>query len=177
MTPRCVCVPWLYGKPAFPSTPPQSWEETAGLCCCGVRVLCSSLCTSVFQCLQASCGFNLISLLKTIEPARHPVFFSQNIGDTFLVLWLQGARGVCLTPLDGVDGGDHCKITSAWSSAVFLPFPRQKQSNSLPLLLTRSSSESLQEVGKEQVTVLRFQENTGLLNIPEPLVGKPGTVC
>lgn len=134
----------------------------------------------MYFCISVFTGFLWIQLdflIKNNRTSMSSCVFSQNMGDTVKVLWLQDARGVRLTPLDGVDGGDHCKITAAWSSAVFLPFPRQKHSNSLALLLARSSSESPREVGRKQFAVLRFQENTGLLNIPEPLVGKPGTVC
>lgn len=172
----CLCTLVIWKTLPFLPHRPNHGRDCAGLCC-GVRLLCSSLCTSVFQCLQASCGFNLISLLKTIEPACHPVFLARIWGT---LLKSSGCRMHvgCVSPHWTVWMEEiTVKITAAWSSAVFLPFPRQKHSNSLALLLARSSSESPREVGRKQFAVLRFQENTGLLNIPEPLVGKPGTVC
>lgn len=163
-------------NPAFPSPPPNHGRD------CRFVLLGSkgSVQQLMYFCISVFTGFLWIQfdfLIKNNRTSTSSCVFSQNMGDTVIVLWLQGARGVRLTPLDDVGGGDHCKITSSWSSAVFLPFPRQKQSNSLALLLACSSSESPRAVGREQVAVVRFQENTGLLNIPEPLVGKPGTVC
>lgn len=66
----------------------------------------------MYFCISVFTGFLWIQLdflIKNNRTSMSSCVFSQNMGDTVKVLWLQDARGVRLTPLDGVDGGDHCK--------------------------------------------------------------------
>lgn len=68
----------------------------------------------MYFCISVFTGFLWIQLdflIKNNRTSTSSCVFSQSMGDTVIVLWLQGARGVRLTPLDGVGGGDHCKIT------------------------------------------------------------------
>lgn len=135
MTAHCVSVPSLYGKPhlAFHFTvspgyknlplPQHIVRDLVQLC--GVWGK-SSMQQLIYFCIlvfTASCMFDSISLIK-IKNSRPSWsscgFFSQNMGDTVIVLWLQDACGMLVTTLGSGQSRrpesriDHCKVTSAW---------------------------------------------------------------
>lgn len=129
MTARRFCVLWLYGKPArfafhstvrpgyrnlpVPCQRPLQARPRAHLCCFGVRILCSSLYISVFQCVQASCTFGLVFSIKNGSQSRRGI----------LSFWLErshanplaaDACGGCVIPLDGVDGAARLRFVAAF---------------------------------------------------------------
>lgn len=107
--------------------------------------------------------------------------FSQNVGDSVLVLSLQGAhRGVSRQwAVDGAGGqsfADHCKIISARSSACVPAFPHSRTLSSGAVYHSPTAivwSEPPRAVGRKRLP----SSGSRRTQASSALVGKPLLVC